>query len=200
MPFITSPDVSTNGSALGLLIIVKSATRNFSKRTAIRQTWGEPVYLRGNRLATDLPTKVVFISGVPPNHDGSELFSDEKMFDDIVLADFQDCYGNNTFKTLLALRWAVEHVKTFEYLLVVDDDMYINLENAMSFLRDINRDAAQVRVTTSNSSGATANNLVYQSQVNATHNLVSLKNKPLLCGQLCFDAKPFRNKIGMGKQ
>lgn len=133
----------------GLLIVVKSAVKNVAKRQAIRQTWGQSRYLNDTRISKSLPTKLVFISGVPKNLQSNSKSKDkiyEKLFpheldpEDIILGDFVDSYVNNTYKSILALKWGVEEFAAdFEYMLLVDDDMYMDLENLRIYLETFPR-------------------------------------------------------------
>lgn len=56
------------------------------------------------------------------------------IYDDIILADFLDSYENNTMKTMMGLRYAFEKCPKFEFVLLADDDMFINMENVVRFL------------------------------------------------------------------
>lgn len=53
---------------------------------------------------------------------------------DIVRIETVDTYTNNTFKTMMGIRWASEICTDFEYALLVDDDMYISIKNLLLFL------------------------------------------------------------------
>ncbi|CAL8112715.1 unnamed protein product [Orchesella dallaii] len=55
-------------------------------------------------------------------------------YKDIVRIDTLDSYSNNTFKTMMGIRWASEVCTDFEYALVVDDDMFINFRNLLLFI------------------------------------------------------------------
>ncbi|CAL8112717.1 unnamed protein product [Orchesella dallaii] len=188
---------------VGLLIVVKSATRNYKKRRAIRKTWGDEDYLKQNVMKQDLPTKVVFICGVPDGDDThtlNELFKEEDHYGDVILAKFQDTYGNNTFKTMLAMRWATEIVKHYKYLMIVDDDMYVNPSNTISFIQE-EIPSLKVQTLESNWSGAPAFFPIDEtSSTGGSANIISLKGKPLIMGELWQDSRPFRNMIGPGSK
>ncbi len=168
---------------------------------AIRKTWGDEQYLKENGISTGLSTKVAFICGIQKtenNSSESELFHKETQFGDIVLAQFHDAYENNTYKTILAMRWAVEYVKDFKYLMIVDDDMYINLVNAVSYLKSISDTMVQELI--SENSGVKFFRPVsqYEDECVSIRNNVSLGSQPLIMGHLIVDAKPFRSFLGFG--
>lgn len=80
----------------GILIVVKSAIKNVEKREGIRKTWGSLQYLRhpDTKLSQTLPSKLVFICGVPANFEEpfkenlNQLFPQEWKYNDIVVANF----------------------------------------------------------------------------------------------------------------
>lgn len=186
---------------IGLLVIVKSATYNHKKRMAIRKTWGDEQYLKENGISPGLPTKVAFICGIQKaenNSSESELFHKETQFGDIVLGQFHDAYENNTYKTVLAMRWAVEYVKDFKYLMIVDDDMYVNLVNAVSYLKNISTTMVQELI--SENSGVSFFRPIsqFEDAYKSTRNNISLEGQPLIMGHLIIDAKPFRSFLGFG--
>jgi hypothetical protein len=55
---------------------------------------------------------------------------------DIVQQDFNDNYYNNTIKAMMALNWISTFCKNAKYIQIVDDDMFINFQNALGFLED----------------------------------------------------------------
>lgn len=86
------------GKAYGILIVIKSAIDNIGKRNAIRKTWGGAEYLEDTKLAPDLPTRLVFICGLPADRafdKVEDIFPHEWKRNDIIVADFFDSYGNN---------------------------------------------------------------------------------------------------------
>jgi len=139
--FLVSPQVDAQ---VGLLVIVKSARKNFRKRNIIRKTWGNVKYLQENALAPNLPTKVYFICGTSDSNDSPEdiefkynykLESDQQ---DMIIAGFNDSYSNNTYKSIVAFKWALtEFGGEFKYLALFDDDIYVDMVNLGSFLREL---------------------------------------------------------------
>ena len=57
-------------------------------------------------------------------------------FGDIVQGDFVDSYYNNTIKTMMGLRWAVEACPKARFYTFVDDDYYVSTRNLLRFLRN----------------------------------------------------------------
>ncbi|ODM96485.1 Beta-1,3-galactosyltransferase brn [Orchesella cincta] len=129
-----------------LIILVKSAPNNFRKRQAIRSTWGY------RKRFSDVPIKTVFMLGlidekenaVTPDYKSkikdpitlNEAINEESAkYGDLIQADFIDSYYNNTYKTLMGMRWLVETCKLYRYAFFADDDMYVSVKNLLKFFR-----------------------------------------------------------------
>jgi len=140
--FSVSPSVT---SSLSLLVIVKSARRNFRKRDIVRQTWGNPNFLEVNTLFPhNISTRVFFICGksfIEDEKDVDSLLSRESdLQKDMIIANFHDSYHNNTYKSLLAFKWALtEFGGDFKYLALFDDDIYVDMNNVGSFLKELKK-------------------------------------------------------------
>lgn len=118
---------------LRLVYIVKSATLHFDRRQAIRQSWGY------EKRFSDVNIRTVFILGTNGDSDGEiqKKIELEKMsYRDIVQADFEDTYFNNTIKTMIGFKWAVQHCPNSKFYMFSDDDMYVSTKNVLSFIRN----------------------------------------------------------------
>ncbi|CAL8121768.1 unnamed protein product [Orchesella dallaii] len=116
-----------------LIILVKSAPANSKLRQAIRETW--------KVAALESSAKTVFFVGKPQIDEDDEeevliraLDDESNFYKDIVRLDFEDSYYNNTIKTMLEMRWAVEKCSSFDYALFVDDDYYVSIKNIFLFV------------------------------------------------------------------
>jgi hypothetical protein len=123
--YIFNPDgmCKTNSKVL-LLILVKSSARNFRKRRYIRDTWAKDARKGGY--------KVAFLLGYSKM---DKVFVDyeNEFYGDIIQQDFRDSYYNNTHKMKMAFDWVIKYCKHAQYILIVDDDMYVNIPNAVGF-------------------------------------------------------------------
>nr|SVE75802.1 EOG090X07IA [Daphnia hispanica] len=114
-----------------LLFVVKSALHHSEQRQAIRQTWGNQLNFSGVEI------RRVFLLGTGSDPEIQEKVDEEdKLYDDIVQADFHDDYRNNTLKTMSGFKWAVEHCPSARYAVFSDDDMYISTKNLLRFIRN----------------------------------------------------------------
>jgi hypothetical protein len=132
----------TPNEPVGLLLIVKSARCNFERRETVRQTWGDSSYLQNISSTFDKPIQLYFLVGLDEDadhpHDAVRFYDESEKYKDIILADFHDTYRNNTLKTILALRWALEvFPNKFDYLSLVDDDVFVNATNMVNYLKKI---------------------------------------------------------------
>uniref|UniRef100_A0A0P4VUJ4 Hexosyltransferase n=3 Tax=Rhodnius TaxID=13248 RepID=A0A0P4VUJ4_9HEMI len=116
---------------LRLVYIVKSATRNFDKREGIRNSWGF------EKRFSDVEIRTVFMLGIDQD-DGIQkrIREESKAKGDIVQVDFQDTYYNNTIKTLMAMKWVLDHCNKAKFYFFSDDDMYVSTKNVLRFVRN----------------------------------------------------------------
>lgn len=116
-----------------LVFIVKTALRNFNRRTAIRRSWGF------ERRFSDVLIKTVFMLGRTAEPDEElqlQIDEEHENFRDIVQADFVDAYFNNTIKTMMGMKWAVTHCPKGKFYMFVDDDYYVSAKNILRFIRN----------------------------------------------------------------
>lgn len=133
-----------------LVLVIKSSLPNRANRDAIRKTWG-----REDRFI-DVPIRRVFVVGSCRSPSGDLVTSktgedtnnhvnpscqrlinqENDMYQDIVQADFIDSYYNNTIKTMVGLKWLVEHCPETAFAFFVDDDYYVSIRNLLHFTQD----------------------------------------------------------------
>lgn len=114
-----------------LVFLVKSAMRNFKRRNAIRATWGF------ERRFSDVTVRTVFLLGTSDEQETQKLIEIEATsYRDVLQADFVDTYFNNTIKTMIGFRWAVDFCPRSRYYMLVDDDFYVSTKNVLRFVRN----------------------------------------------------------------
>lgn len=108
-----------------LLILVHSATDHFSQRKTIRETWGQ----------SDDDIKLLFLVGTVENAAIQEKIQEEnKAHNDIMQGSFLDTYHNLTYKHVMALKYVVYHCPRTQFVLKVDDDVFVNVPTLKNFL------------------------------------------------------------------
>ncbi|XP_014296824.1 beta-1,3-galactosyltransferase brn [Microplitis demolitor] len=118
---------------LRIIFIVKSAIDNFDRRNAIRNSWGH------KKRFFDVPTRTVFLLGINPMENKklqSKLDDEIKKHKDIVQGNYIDTYYNNTIKTMMGLKWAVNYCLNSKFYMFVDDDIYVSVKNVLRFIRN----------------------------------------------------------------
>lgn len=115
-----------------IILLVKSSVENFDRRMGIRNSWGF------EKRYSDVPFKTVFLLGIHPGDDElrAKINLEAVKFKDIVQADFVDSYYNNTIKTMMGFKWAVQYCSNSKFFMFVDDDMYVSMKNVLRFLRN----------------------------------------------------------------
>lgn len=103
-----------------ILLLVFSKHENVVQRKALRKTWLSRA--KGN-------VTYMFVFGKSEIEELNYNVADEhQLYDDILLINFTENYRNLTLKTVSAFKWAVSNCKHVNYVMKVDDDMWVNLE------------------------------------------------------------------------
>lgn len=112
-----------------LLIMVKSAARNFGRRNAIRSTWGGQKYSK---------IHVLFSLGYH-RYIEKEIKKETELYKDILQGSFLDSYRNNTFKSSMTYKWIGDSWRNCKYILLVDDDYLVNIDETLDFVSSLQR-------------------------------------------------------------
>lgn len=67
--------------------------------------------------------------------DGIE--TEKHLYDDLIVANFEDSYDNLTLKTMSSMEWIDSYCNQSDFVLKTDDDMFINVPNLLSFIDKI---------------------------------------------------------------
>ncbi|KAG7483874.1 hypothetical protein MATL_G00042850 [Megalops atlanticus] len=118
---------------LFLLFAIKSAPRNFERRQAIRETWGQEGAYEGG-----LKVRMVFLLGKSsldePNLD-QLLHYEAQHFKDLLQWDFQDSFYNLTLKENAFYSWALQRCSHVKFIFKGDDDVFVNPQAMIDYLR-----------------------------------------------------------------
>ncbi|KAJ8915654.1 hypothetical protein NQ315_003438 [Exocentrus adspersus] len=115
---------------LRVVYLVKTSPENFDRRIAIRSTWGY------EHRFSDVEIRTVFLIGVRATEGLQKLINEEShKFSDIVQANFSDTYYNNTYKTMMGMKWVVKFCPNSKFYMFVDDDYYVSTKNVLRFIR-----------------------------------------------------------------
>ena len=119
-----------------LLMVIKSMTGSFSRRKAIRDTWGHTEQIPGNRykiycddlsvvIGEKLKIRRLFLLGKSNTTDEANqrremlLKEEAKEWGDIIQGDFQDSFRNLTLKEIMFMRWLPRHCSKAQFIFKV---------------------------------------------------------------------------------
>ena len=118
-----------------VFVAVISAPSNFEKRDIIRKTWK-------NHLKTVHRKNILgiagfgFILGLPQNDMIQKTIAEEsKMYGDILQIGIPDFYRNLSLKVAGLLNWLFRRCSETDFVLKVDDDVYVNVWNLVHFIQ-----------------------------------------------------------------
>ncbi|XP_068117540.1 UDP-GlcNAc:betaGal beta-1,3-N-acetylglucosaminyltransferase 9 [Hyperolius riggenbachi] len=123
-----------------LLIAVKSIVEEFDRRESVRKTWGREGVINGVRV------RRVFLLGIPRNSSVISMWEslmqqESHYYKDILLWDFLDTFFNLTLKEIHFLSWAAQFCSNVKFVFKGDADVFVNVENLISFLQTQNPSA-----------------------------------------------------------
>jgi hypothetical protein len=137
-PLEIRPCIQRNSKIPSLFVAIISGPKNFEKRNIIRQTW-----LRNLQTQSDIEllslTGFGFIVGLAKNEDIQTRIEEEsEMHGDILQISMFDSYYNLTIKVVGLLNWLGDRCSLVNFVLKVDDDVYVNTKNLLTVLKTLN--------------------------------------------------------------
>ena len=100
-------------------ILVISAPEHSSQRKAIRETWGSP---KDGVIFS-------FVVGTSSGETKAALEAEARRDRDLIISRVEDHYENLGLKTISALDWILQMCPEAEYVLKVDDDMFVQVRS-----------------------------------------------------------------------
>lgn len=128
-----------NSDVPSIFVAVISAPANYAKRQSIRQTWFHHI----RKQQTYQIAGLAFILGSLQTGSQNSSSIQEKiekeslMYSDIIQVDMVDTYHNLSVKVMALLNWANSNCKIVNFVLKVDDDVYVNVQNFASMIKNI---------------------------------------------------------------
>ena len=125
-----------------VVVMVKTAPMHFSRRQAIRETWGN--MSRWNK-ETNISGLLLFSLGISQIDSCNKLIIEEHCnYSDIVQENYIDSFYNLTRKVLGQIKWINQFCSSAKYFMTTDDDMYINMPNLFKYLKSKNKNTVYV--------------------------------------------------------
>ncbi len=134
-PLSISTCKKINRNKRSVFVAVISAPSNFEKRNIIRKTWKNHLKMvhRKNILGI---AGFGFILGLPQNDVIQIIIEEEsKMHGDIIQIGIPDFYRNLSLKVAGLLNWLFRRCAKIDFVLKVDDDVYVNVWNLVHFIQ-----------------------------------------------------------------
>lgn len=122
-----------------LFVAVISAPQYFHKRDIIRRTWQRHLQIQSDLNLMNL-AGFGFIVGLTEGDDGIQkrIEEESKTYGDILQIEMIDDYYNLTLKVVGLLNWINDHCSRVDYVLKVDDDVYVNTWNFVEVMNNLN--------------------------------------------------------------
>jgi hypothetical protein len=151
IPACQIPDASNGTSSNhhqqpSVFVAVISAPDNFDKRNRIRRTWRTHLsnvsYYHNSSMVV---AGFAFILGMTDsNATQSKIQEESQTHGDLIQIEMADFYRNLSLKVAGLFNWLYRHChQRIDFLLKVDDDVYVNVRNLAQFVRSHNNRSDQ---------------------------------------------------------
>jgi hypothetical protein len=124
---------------ISLFVGVISAPHYFEKRSVIRQTWRRHLTTQSN--IRNNPLDVVgfgFVIGLTDDEAVQQKIKEEsEKYGDILQINMNDTYSNLSLKVAGLLNWVNTYCSPVDFILKVDDDVYVNVHNLATVLHSL---------------------------------------------------------------
>ena len=126
-------DSSGNEESIFIIVLISTLPRHFELRRAIRETWGNDKDILGENI------RLVFVMGftqIDVQLLQEQVKREDDKYGDIIQANFMESFQNLTLKVVLGLKWVTENCRHAKYMYKGDDDMFVNLNHIVSYLKE----------------------------------------------------------------
>lgn len=129
---VNQPELCLNEETepIHLLLLIRSGHNQWGRRDTIRKLWAN------DTCWMDLRVRHLFLVGVESTMKHEQRIQKEALqYRDLIQQDFIDDYYNITYKFMLGLQWALSYCSNAEFLLLIDDDFFVNPTSVSSLFR-----------------------------------------------------------------
>ena len=118
---LNSKHVCSNGTSPVFMFLIFTEAKNINRRQAIRESWANNRYFQKHTF------NAVFILGKSAKDDAQrKLYQENVIYGDLVQGTFNDSSSCTPHKTVLGMRWVIEHCKQALYIVQVNDYYFVN--------------------------------------------------------------------------
>ncbi len=122
-----------------LFVAVISAPKYFHKRDIIRRTWQRHLQTQSDLNLINLAGFGFIVGLTEGDYEIQKRIEEEsKTYGDILQIEMIDDYYNLTLKVVGLLNWINDHCSRVDYVLKVDDDVYVNAQNLIAVMNNLN--------------------------------------------------------------
>jgi hypothetical protein len=118
-----------------VFIAVISAPGNFNKRDMIRQTWLSHLEEAHREGVVGVAGFAFILGQTEDNLTQNKIEEESKSYGDLIQIVMSDFYRNLSLKVAGLLNWMNTNCAKVEFVLKVDDDVFVNVRNLAHFLR-----------------------------------------------------------------
>lgn len=121
-----------------LFVAIISAPSNLIKRDIIRKTWLSDLQTQSDSGSLVNLVGFGFIVGRTNERETQlKMDSESSTYGDILQIDMVDVYYNQTLKVVGLVNWINDHCSHVDFILKVDDDVYVNTRNLISVIKSL---------------------------------------------------------------
>lgn len=131
-------DTAGNANSRSLFISIISAPDNFEKRQTIRRTWSNHLTNQTNIHRTLEIVGFGFVIGLTNNSlVQQEIKEESERYGDILQINVIDKYVELSVKVAGLINWVSAYCQRVDFVLKVDDDVYVNVHNLATVLHSL---------------------------------------------------------------
>ena len=123
-----------------VLCMIHSDRKNTKRREVTRKTWLSMSDFGLNEANSSFKLVHLFIvgasSGINEKNQNKLLENEARIYNDIIMIDTPDIYHNLVYKHLALINWVLEYCTNADYVIKLDDDVYVNIKPILTHLVD----------------------------------------------------------------
>jgi len=124
----SSSNSNNSSSNIFLMILVISAPDHSKERASIREGWGRSSQ-RGDVC-------LGFLVGIPQSEAQLQVLKEEAdKYGDLIISNVEDVYENLSLKILAGLDWVLRNGIGAQFVMKVDDDMFVQVDKLIELLK-----------------------------------------------------------------
>ena len=129
---INQPEICSQHEKVFLLFAIRTIYPHLQRRQVLREQFNHPQYVD---YKSQIVIKHIFLFAKTKDPITEKLINEEsKQYNDIIQEDFVESYINVSLKAIMAWKWSLEFCPNTEYVMVENDELYVDIDKMVSFL------------------------------------------------------------------